>query len=101
MSDEFAVPHKCPSCGSLVVRRSKRRRADHRILLRKPYRCRQCRRRFWAVSTRTWSWAVAALLLAAAAWSGMLAWRMYDDIGEAAAQGHELERAARFGASPK
>jgi uncharacterized protein with PIN domain len=47
---------RCPSCGSLDVRRSNTRDRDEppRTLLRSRYRCRKCSALFWVVSARTY-----------------------------------------------
>lgn len=50
------MQRRCPSCGSLDVRRSNTRDRDEdpRTLLRSRYRCRTCSELFWVVSARTY-----------------------------------------------
>jgi hypothetical protein len=73
------MQRRCPSCGSLDVRRSNTHDLDEspRTLLRSRYRCRRCSELFWVVSARTYriagiflgvgllTAAVVALLIAA------------------------------------
>lgn len=49
MNSENQQPHRCPSCSSESVRRSRRRLLDRLRFAADelPYRCRACRRRFW------------------------------------------------------
>jgi len=68
------MQRKCPQCGSLHVRRSSVRASEltaQRILL-SPYRCRDCRERFWVVSRNAYYLATlvgVALVVGALAWS--------------------------------
>lgn len=47
---------QCPNCKSLNVRRSALHNDDDpsKTMLRSPYRCRDCRERFWVISRRTY-----------------------------------------------
>ena len=75
------MQRRCPSCGSLDVRRSNVHDAEGpaRTRLQSRYRCRSCRELFWVVSARAYRFvgiylgltllvfAVVALMLAAIA----------------------------------
>ena len=69
----------CPSCKSLNARRSKVRTSEVtlRRLFLSPYRCRDCRTRFWVLSRSS---LYAAALLGSLVLLGALAWRMGDVI---------------------
>src|SRR2546423_8641595 len=67
---------KCPSCGSLNLRRSvlhASEAAGPRPRLKSPYRCRDCGERFWVVSRRA-NYALGSAVLAFVA--GIVAWNM-------------------------
>jgi len=92
MDEYFAVRHRCPACGCVDIRRSKQRSADPSHLLRSPYRCRGCRLRFWTVSTRAWSFALAAVLVGAALWGARATWNLYDEFITASEHAEQLTR---------
>ena len=59
---------KCPSCGSVDVRRSEFEDQEEQYLffLKSPYRCKECGLRFWVVSRkvrRLIIWTVVLLVL--------------------------------------
>jgi hypothetical protein len=64
----------CPTCGSDFVRASSRRRLEPLLLLlmRRPYRCDECDRRFWGPPTtherKFLFWAVTAIVCAGICW---------------------------------
>jgi TPR repeat protein len=69
---------KCPQCGGLNVRRSSTRSSEATAphIFHSPYRCRECRERFWVVSRHAWYLATlvgVALLVGAVAWNVGLA----------------------------
>jgi TPR repeat protein len=67
---------KCPSCGSLNVRRSVLHAAEvagPRPRIKSPYRCRDCGERFWVISRRT-NYALAFAAIAVVA--GIVAWNV-------------------------
>ncbi len=74
--------HACPHCGSREVRASRRRGLVENLrswfFQARPYRCRDCRRRFWLGPARRWPLLAAAglglALLAAGTW-GASHWR--------------------------
>ena len=46
--------HRCPACGGSNVQRSSIRRSEAGAhAFRSPYRCKDCRHRFWVISRRT------------------------------------------------
>lgn len=53
---------ECPHCGSFDVRRSRTDTADNslRRIFRSPYRCRRCRKLFWAANGRGYRLAIIA-----------------------------------------
>lgn len=53
---------ECPHCGSFDVRRSRTHAAENslRRIVRSPYRCRRCRKLFWAASGRGYRLAISA-----------------------------------------
>ena len=68
--------NKCPTCGSLNVRRSRLRASETSTSgprLRSPHRCRDCGARFWVISRRVnYALVFVAIVLAA----GVLAWNV-------------------------
>ena len=55
---------QCPNCKSLNVRRSSREEGDaEQPFYRSPYRCRDCRTKFWAFSTKIFRRIVVASVL--------------------------------------
>lgn len=62
--------HRCPECGGTNLQRSSIRRSEAGAhAFRSPYRCKDCRHRFWVISrrTRAGALAIAASLAAVAA----------------------------------
>lgn len=99
----FRVARKCPACKSLNVRRSSIHAAEvnaQHIFL-SPYRCRDCRERFWVIGRNTYFFAgvvAVAMLSGAVVWSTL---HLVDRMGPAAAaaadakaRSHELVRLA-------
>jgi len=73
---------RCPYCDSLNVRRSVIRRTDaptHHFM-QSPYRCRDCRKRFWIVTSRTTylaAFVVVSIILVGGSW---LLWQALSDL---------------------
>jgi len=72
--DRERMERKCPQCGSLDVRRSSVRASEMTAqhIFHSPYRCRDCRERFWVVSRNTHYLVIivgVALVLGVLAWS--------------------------------
>ena len=66
----LAAAHRCPACGGTNLQRSGIRRSEAGThAFRSPYRCKDCRHRFWVISRRTriGALAIAASLAAVAA----------------------------------
>ena len=69
--------HRCPACGGANVQRSSIRRSEAGAhAFRSPYRCTDCRHRFWVISrkTRVGVVALAASLAALAAVAAGVVW---------------------------
>ena len=50
----LSAGHRCPACGGTNVQRSSIRRSEAGAhAFRSPYRCRDCRHRFWVISRKT------------------------------------------------
>jgi len=85
---------KCPSCGSFNVRRSSIRVSEvlaHHVL-RSPYRCRECGKRFWVVSKRAY---YLAGFLVVAVLAGVIAWNMADVQGARRVEPEPITRASQ------
>lgn len=54
VTPRLVAVHRCPQCGSSNVQRSSIRRSEAGAhAFRSPYRCKDCRHRFWVISRRT------------------------------------------------
>lgn len=71
------MAHKCPSCKSYNARRSTVRKSEMtlRHMFLSPYRCRDCRTRFWVLSKRS---CYFAGILVASAGIGAILWNWPD-----------------------
>ena len=85
--------HRCPACGGTDLQRSSIRRSEAGThAFRSPYRCKDCRHRFWVISRRTRIGALAAaasLVAVAAVAAGVLLLPAY--VPTAVAVDHDIE----------
>jgi transposase-like protein len=85
--------HRCPACGGTNLQRSSIRRSEAGAhAFRSPYRCKDCRHRFWVISHKTRVGAmaiVASLAVVAAVAAGLVLLPAY--VPTAVAVDHEIE----------
>ena len=67
------MQHRCPSCGGANVRRSTVR-GPERVFTRSPYRCRDCKHKFWVTSRKVYR--LAAWMAGVAPVIAVLAWTL-------------------------
>jgi hypothetical protein len=85
------MARKCPKCKSFNVRRSAVRstRDQRRHWLFSPYRCRDCRERFWVISRTTSAYLLAGALTATLV-IGVFGWTVADWLQERAAHSDDI-----------